>query len=161
MVLVAQAQRYLADGDNVGDAQALANLASALGQAPTPFPTEPEFTATSFPSKTPTLTETLSPTPTSTPIPSQSPTAAITLTLTISATQIEATGPTRTPINTKTPQATLEPTKPPHPHPPAHQPRHWHLHLCWITGLKSATPQSANLNSRYLCPMLQGLVFQA
>jgi len=111
LALVIQAQRYLADGDHAVEAQALAKLASALGQVPTPHPTDPEITATSFPSKTPTLTETLSPPPTSTSTPTPSLTSAITLTLQISATQNETTGPTRTPIHSKTPQATVVPTE--------------------------------------------------
>jgi len=114
-VLVAQAQRYLASGDNVQSAQALANLAAALGQVPTPLPTRPESTSTAVLTLTSTSIPTLTDTPT--PDPSQTPTSSplpeISFTATITPTQEIAAGPTRTPTLTRTPRPTLPPTETP------------------------------------------------
>ena len=56
LALAAQAQQDLAAGVRIEDAQAMAKLAAALGQAPTPLPTLPENTAipTATESRTPT-----------------------------------------------------------------------------------------------------------
>jgi hypothetical protein len=115
-MLAAQAQRFMAEGGSQAEAQALAELASALGQAPTPLPTEPDDTltptATVTPTKSPQPTETLAPTSTSTPEIEITETAALTTTLigtidpsqepTITRTQL----PTRTATGTSTPLPT-------------------------------------------------------
>ncbi|MBU1661760.1 MAG: hypothetical protein KKD28_09840 [Chloroflexi bacterium] len=99
--LAAQAQRFLAEGNSYADAQALASLASALGQASTPIPTHPDDTST------PTVTN--SPPPTSSPTATFTPTPEITSTATVTRTQNAAsTTPTRSP--TRTPRATRTPT---------------------------------------------------
>ncbi len=115
MVLVAQAQRYLAEGDQVRDAQALANLASALGQAPTPLPTRPENTSTLVPTNTSTLAPTVTDTPTAEPshTPTASPFPEISFTATLTPTRESTAGPTRTPTITRTPRPTLPPTETP------------------------------------------------
>ncbi len=113
MDLVAQAQRYLAIGENVKDAQALANLASALGQAPTPLPTLPDKTSTKASTKTstPVPTNTASPTTEPSYTPTSSPFPDISFTATLTPTRESATGPTRTPTITATPGPTLPPTE--------------------------------------------------
>ena len=129
LALVIQAQRYLADGDDFEVAQALANLASAFGEAPTPFstPTEniigitptpspeilvsPSLTPSQTPSDTPTIQETdeltsteiVTPTLESTAGPSPTPTSSWTPGPSPTAT------PTFTPTPTRTPTATLAP----------------------------------------------------
>lgn len=108
LALVAQAQRYLADGKDVLDAQAMAELASALGQVPTPLPTAVEYTptqtATTQPSATPSLT--LEPSATRT----ETPHSEITGTLVISAT-LEPTGMNeRTPTVSQTPGSSPVPS---------------------------------------------------
>lgn len=115
VVLVAQAQRYLAEGDRVRDAQALANLASALGQAPTPLPTRPENTSTPVHTNTATLAPILTDSPTAEPSPTQtaSPFPEISFTPTITPTKESATGPTRTPTISRTPRPTLPPSETP------------------------------------------------
>jgi hypothetical protein len=114
-VLVAQAQQYLAEGEYVQDAQALANLASALGQAPTPLPTRIENTPTPLATQTSTLLPSVTGSPTealsSTSTPSPSP--EISLTATVTPTRESATGPTRTPTITTSPRATRLPTETP------------------------------------------------
>jgi len=98
--LVTQAQRYLATGDDYQAAQALADLASALGQAPTPLPNLPP--QASAPSPTPVApTDTPSSTPSASSTPS--PTLGLTGTLTV-------TRPTRTLAVTLTPRPTASPT---------------------------------------------------
>jgi hypothetical protein len=117
IALVAQAQRYLAGGGNPLEAQAIAQLAAALGQAPTPLPTDIPPTATFIPAET----ETLSPTPTQTA--SRTPTAEITpgeeitTTLTITSTITPTPRATRTPrpTETATPSPTPLPTDTPTP----------------------------------------------
>ena len=119
LALVAQAQRFLAEGQNVQDAQALADLASALGQAPTPFPTQPEDTATSLPTATPTVESS----PTATPSPTIQASATFTppaesetpLPTAATATQDGTLRPTLTPSLTPTPRATLTPSLSPTP----------------------------------------------
>lgn len=111
LALVAQAQRYLANGQDPLDAQAMANLASALGRAPTPLPTRPEetatFTATSAPSDTPRATPLLSATPTATHLPDTAITTTVTVTLAVTA------RPTLTPTLTRTPGPTPSPSRTP------------------------------------------------
>jgi hypothetical protein len=115
LVLVAQAQRYLAAGENTREAQSLANLASALGLAPTSLPTQPEYTATPGSTRTSTLPPTVTDSPT--PEPSQthtpSPFPEISFTATTTPTRESATGPTRTPTISSTPRDTLPPTETP------------------------------------------------
>jgi hypothetical protein len=113
LVLVAQAQHYLADGDNLDNAQALANLAAALGQVPTPVPTELPRTATLPPSKTSTLVE--SPTITHSQTATSSPTEVPTFTLTPEVEEDETPGPSRTPTATKTPAPSSTPSRTPPP----------------------------------------------
>jgi len=63
LALAEQAQRHRGEGGTADEAQALANLAAILGQAPPPFTASPAPTDTqSPPTETPTLT--LSPTET-------------------------------------------------------------------------------------------------
>jgi hypothetical protein len=111
LALVAQAQRYLATGQDLLDAQAMADLASALGQAPTPLPTLPEetatFTATNSPSDTPTVTLLPSATITETSVPDTAVTETITVTL------VGTARPTHTPTLTRTPGPTPTPSKTP------------------------------------------------
>jgi len=108
LALVAQAQRYLAAGKNLQDAQALASLASVLGQVPTPRPTDIPATGTPF------STETISPTSTPAYLASLTPTSGvtaadeITTTLVITPTITRTLGPSRTPRPTETP--TISPT---------------------------------------------------
>ena len=116
VILVAQAQRTLADNGSILEAQALANLAAALGQAPTPYPTQPQNTTTLAPSHTLTQTGSPSPTPEPTNTPTDTPTDVITPTSTLSSTMIVTSGPSSTPTITRTPQpsqtasTTLPPT---------------------------------------------------
>lgn len=115
LVLVAQAQRYLAEGNDSQDSQALASLASALGQAPTPLPTQPEFTPTEIPSDTPTVTDSPTPRPSVTPTPSAtrtpSPTPEVVFTATTSPAREVTTGPTPTPTISRTPRPSRTPTQ--------------------------------------------------
>jgi len=103
-MLVAQAQRYLAEGVGYDEAQALAELASALGQAPTPLPTEPDDTFTPTASATPTN----SPEPTDTLTPSLTPTPEIKITATAAlTTTLNGTiNPSAEPIVSRTPRPT-------------------------------------------------------
>jgi hypothetical protein len=110
LALVAQAQRYLAEGDDYGDAQALAKLASALGQAPTPQPTQPESTATIGLSNTPTLLDSPTTTPTRRLTLTAIPSKPVTLTVTILATQEGTFASSLTPTITRTPPPTPTPT---------------------------------------------------
>jgi len=106
--LVAQAQRTLAGEGDFGEAQALANLAAALGQAPTPFPSETILTSTQVPSQilTSTASDSLPPTPNYTQTPS--PTNVLTSTDTVKQTIEVTTGP----AGTATVFGTLGPTRP-------------------------------------------------
>ena len=72
--LVSQAQQSLANEENYEEAQALANLAAALGQAPTQFPSPSVITDTLIPSLTQTPTPTNSQTPSATYTQTSSPT---------------------------------------------------------------------------------------
>lgn len=104
LALAEQAQRHRAEGGAVDEAQALADLAAVLGQAPIPFTASPEPTNTEFPpTETPTLT--LSPTKTDTPTLEFTPTSTHTITPT--ATLTPTLGPTST--VTPTPRATNTP----------------------------------------------------
>ena len=104
LALAEQAQRHLGEGGTADEAQALANLAAMLGQAPIPFTASPTLTYTeSPPTETPTLT--LSPTATDTATPEFTQTA--TQTITPTATLTPTIGPTSTP--TLTPPATNTP----------------------------------------------------
>ncbi len=104
LALAEQAQRHLAEGGTAEEAQALADLAAVLGQAPIPFTASPEPTDTQPPpTDTPTLT--LSPTETNTATPEFTPTATHTITPT--ATLTPTLGPTNT--ITPTPRATNTP----------------------------------------------------
>jgi hypothetical protein len=113
LALVVQAQRYLAEGDDYANAQALANLASALGQAPTPLPTQPDNTPTDVSTNTPELPDppTPSPSPTSTVSPTSNFVEVLTSTLTITPTQEGTSGPTPTPTISRTPRPTSTPTR--------------------------------------------------
>ncbi len=113
LALVAQAQRYLAEGRDFADAQALAFLASALGQVPSPVPTRPENTATS----TPTATETPSPTPTETASATSTRKATDTATATLTEHPLETPTATLTPTNTQTPRPSPTPTSTNTPRP--------------------------------------------
>jgi hypothetical protein len=112
LVLAEQAQRHRAEGGSADEAQALANLAGALGQAPVPFTASPTLTETQAPA-----TETASPTLTATPTETASPafTATATHTLTPTTTITPTIGPTNTPTNTPLPTETPEPTRTPLP----------------------------------------------
>jgi len=113
IALVVQAQRILAEGEDAANAQALANLASALGQGPTPLPSQPDHTPTDTDTDTPEIPDTHTPTPSSTP--SLSPTSPIvevlTPTLTLTPTQEGTPGPSPTPTITRTPRPTPTPTR--------------------------------------------------
>lgn len=112
LALVAQAQRYLAEGKDYANAQALAFLASALGQVPSPVPTRPVDTATLTPSAT------VSPSPIPTKTASATPTFEPTATATATYTEypLETPTTTLTPTVTQTPRPSLSPT-------PTHTPR--------------------------------------
>ncbi len=104
LALAEQAQRHLAEGGTAYEAQALADLAGVLGQAPIPFTASPVPTDTqSPPTETPTFT--LSPTAIDTSTPEFTPTATYTITPT--ATLTPTLGPTKT--ITPTPRATDTP----------------------------------------------------
>ena len=104
LALAEQAQRHLAEGGTSEEAQALADLAAVLGQAPVAFTASPVPTDTQPPpTNTPTLT--VSPTETDTPTPEFTPTATHTITPT--ATLTPTLGPTST--ITPTPRATNTP----------------------------------------------------
>ena len=104
LTLAEQAQRHRAAGGTEDEAQALANLAAVLGQAPVPFTASPAPSETLSPTtETPTLT--LSPTEADTPTPEFTPTATGTITPTTTLTP--TIGPTSTP--TQTPRATNTP----------------------------------------------------
>ena len=122
LALAEQAQRHLAEGGTSGEAQALADLAAVLGQAPIPFTASPMPTNTeSPPTETPTLT--LSPTETDTLTPEFTPTATHTITPTATLTPTlgptntitptpratDTPAPTRTPLPTRTLTPTLAP----------------------------------------------------
>lgn len=115
LALVAQAQQDLAAGENVIDAQAVAELAAALGQAPTPLPTIPESTASHTPTTQPSSTVTATSLPTATR--TETPTPEITGTATPTQTLEITSGSTLTPTVTGTPRSTLAPTKSPTPIP--------------------------------------------
>ena len=110
LALAEQAQRHRAEGGKADEAQALANLAAVLGQAPVPFTASPPPTETQPPpTETPTLT--LSPTETDTPTLEFTPTATDTITPTATLTPtVGPTGtPTLTPLATNTPVPTRTP----------------------------------------------------
>jgi len=111
LTIAEQAQRSRAEGGKPEEAQALADLAAILGQAPVLVVTSPSPVNTQPPSETPTLT--LSPTQTDTPTLEFTPTATHTITPT--ATLTPTVGPTST--VTRTPRATNtpEPTRTPLP----------------------------------------------
>ena len=116
LALVEQAQRYLADGQDLLDAQAMADLASALGQAPTPLPTRPQDTVTSTATSQPSATLTMtslppSATPTKTPLPETAVTTTLSVTLAVT------TRPTLTPTLTRTPGPSPTPSPTPTPIP--------------------------------------------
>lgn len=114
-ILVAQAQKVLADGAGYEEAQALAELASALGQAPTPLPTQPEVT----PSAQPTLTDSPQPLDTATPTLTPTPELEITATGVLTSTLERTILPSREPTNTRTPRPTGSPTSTATPLPTA------------------------------------------
>ena len=108
LALAEQAQRHRGEGGTADEAQALANMAAILGQAPPPFTASPAPTDTqSPPTETPTLT--LSPTETDTPTPEFTPTA--TQTITPTATITPTIGPTSTSTRTPLPTDTPAPTR--------------------------------------------------
>jgi hypothetical protein len=110
LALAEQAQSHRAQGGTADEAQALANLAAILGQAPVAFTASPIPTDTQLPpTETPTLT--LSPTETDTPTPEFTPTAThtITPTATLTPTLGPSHTPTRTPLATNTPVPTRTP----------------------------------------------------
>ncbi len=109
LALIAQAQRYIAEGKNQQIAQDLGNLASALGQGPTPLPTRPENTATNEPSPTPTRTTTATRKASATTTPDIAPTLGISVTGAITPTITRTAGPTNTPRPTLTPSVTPTP----------------------------------------------------
>lgn len=112
LALAEQAQRHLAEGGTVVDAQALADLAAVLGQAPLPFTASPVPTDTqSPPTETPTFTHTS--TVTDTPTPEFTPTVTHTITPTVTLTPTE--GPTDTITPTPPATSTPEPTRTPLP----------------------------------------------
>jgi hypothetical protein len=113
LALVVQAQRYLAGGNDYEDAQSLAILASALGQAPTPLPTQPENTPTEVSTFTPEVSDSPTPSPSQTPTDTAVllETDLLTPTKAISATQVGTPGLTLTPTISRTPSPTLPPTK--------------------------------------------------
>jgi hypothetical protein len=112
LALAEQAQRHRAGGGSAEEAQALAGLAAALGQAPLGVTASPLPTATpAEPSETPTLT--LSPTATATLTPEF--TATATHTITPTATLTPTLGPTSTPSPTPQASNTPSPTRTPLP----------------------------------------------
>ena len=112
LALAEHAQRHLGEGGTADEAQALANLAAILGQAPLPFTASPAPTNTQLPAtETPTLT--LSPTATDTPTPEF--TATATQTITPTATITPTIGPTSTPTRTPLPTDTPAPSRTPLP----------------------------------------------
>lgn len=115
--LVAQAQRALAGEGDYNEAQALANLAAALGQAPTPFPTKTVHTITPTSTQTQPPTESDSPTPTPTNTESYLPTNTLPSTTTVSQTVVVAIGTPETPTISKTPPLTQPSTQLPTPTP--------------------------------------------
>jgi hypothetical protein len=119
LALAEQAQRHRGEGGTAEEAQALANLASILGQAPIPFTASPVPTDTQGP-PTETATFTLSPTETDTPTPEFTPTTTDTITPTATLTPTigpptstpratNTPAPTRTPLPTRTATPTLAP----------------------------------------------------
>jgi hypothetical protein len=110
-VLVAQAQRVLAEGAGYEDAQALAELASALGQVPTPLPTQLDDTPTTLPTLTDSPQPTASLTLTITPTPEIEITATAAFTSTLESTALASREPTitRTPRPSGTPTLTASP----------------------------------------------------
>ena len=113
LALVVQAQRYLAEGNDYEDAQSLAILASALGQAPTPLPTQLENTPTEVSTFTPEVSDSPTPSPSQTPTdtPVLLETDPLTPTKAISVTQVSTPGLTLKPTISRTPSPTLPPTK--------------------------------------------------
>lgn len=112
LTLAEQAQRHLGEGGTPDEAQALADLAAILGQAPVPFTASPAPSETqSPPTETPTFT--LSPTTSDTPTPEF--TATATHTITPTATITPTLGPTNTPSFTPRPTNTPAPTRTPLP----------------------------------------------
>lgn len=122
LALAEQAQHSRAAGGTVDEAQALADLAAALGQAPPPFTASPPPTETpATPSETPTVTlsptatDTLTPeftataTHTITPTETITPTLGPTSTITPTPQATETPAPTRTPLPTRTLTPTLGP----------------------------------------------------
>jgi hypothetical protein len=122
LALAEQAQRHRAEGGSAENAQALADLAAVLGQAPLAFTASPFPTETSAqPSETPTLTlsptatETLTPeftataTHTITPTATFTPTLGPTSTATPTPRATDTPAPTRTPLPTRTLTPTLGP----------------------------------------------------
>jgi hypothetical protein len=109
--LAAQAQRTLAEGRRYEDAQALALLASALGEAPTPLAisTQPPLGSTTTPTSVPIRTATPSPEPTSLPTHTLTPTLEITASETLTSTQVLTSTPTRRPRASRTPSPTITP----------------------------------------------------
>jgi hypothetical protein len=114
--LAQQAQRHRGEGGTASEAQALANLAAILGQAPISFTASPAPTDTQAPpTETPTLT--LSPTEVDTPTATHTitPTATLTPTLgptstpTLAPQATDTPAPTRTPLPTRTATPTLSP----------------------------------------------------
>ena len=112
LTLAEQAQRHLGEGGTPDEAQALADLAAILGQAPVPFTASPAPSETqSPPTETPTFT--LSPTTSDTPTPEF--TATATHTITPTATITPTLGLTNTPSFTPRPTNTPAPTRTPLP----------------------------------------------
>jgi hypothetical protein len=109
MALAEQAQRHRAEGGSTEEAQALADLAAVLGQAPLLATVSPEPTGTLPPSETATIM--VSPTTTDSPTPEFTSTAThtITPTVTLTPTLGPSSTPTRTPRATNTPQPTRTP----------------------------------------------------
>jgi len=108
LALAEQAQRHRGEGGTAEEAQALANLAAFLGQAPQPFTASPEPTDTQSP---PTETPTQTSSPTVTDTATLEFTATATQTITPTATITPTIGPTSTPTRTPLPTATPEPTR--------------------------------------------------
>jgi len=119
LALVIQAQHYLAEGDDFEEAQVLANLASALGKAPTPFPTHTKNIVGITPTPSPEIIESLSPTPSQPPTdtPTIQETGELTSTEIITPTQESTAGPSQTPTSSWTPgpSPTATPTFTPTP----------------------------------------------
>lgn len=119
VVLAAQSQRTLAEGASVEDAEALAELAAALGEDPPELPTSTPETPTAVLTSTATLTPTLTSTPpptltfTPTPVITLTETAIVSASVvpseTITPTITPTSGPSSTPAPTDTPRPTETP----------------------------------------------------